>query len=99
MKYLTIDDVCEMLSISRRTLERMREPSSKLGNDPLDNLREKLSRRLTLDESLIERQDLTSFRLQKDRLYFPSPDLYIGSSPRWEQDKLISWLAENGHRL
>lgn len=86
MKYLTIDEVCEMLSISRRTLERMRSPQSK-------SIQEIMNQSLT-----IHGLEVLSPR-SKDRLYFPEPDLYIGKSPRWEMDKLISWLSENGHRL
>jgi hypothetical protein len=36
---------------------------------------------------------------QRERLPFPEPDLYIGRSPRWEMEKLLSWLEKNGHRL
>ncbi|MNE58506.1 Helix-turn-helix domain protein [compost metagenome] len=85
MKYLTIDEVCEMLSVSRRTLERMRSPTSK-------SLQELMS-----ETSFI---DVDRFRpYSKERVYFPEPDFYIGKSPRWEMDKLLSWLSENGHRL
>ncbi|WP_193906233.1 hypothetical protein [Cellvibrio polysaccharolyticus] len=36
---------------------------------------------------------------QWDRIPFPEPDLYVGKSPRWEQDKLLSWLKKNGRQL
>ncbi len=85
MKYLTIDDVCEMLSISRRTLERMRSES------------------LIIDNSYIEDTifDGRRHHLQRHfgRAAFPSPDLFIGRSPRWEQDRLIAWLEQYGHLL
>lgn len=97
MRYLTIDEVCEMLSISRRTLERMRDPRSKIGKESElgSNFREILMG-MTVDEL---KSSISPAGSRRERVYFPSPDLYIGSSPRWEQERLLSWLAENGHRL
>lgn len=90
VKYLTIDDVCEMLSISRRTLERMRLDT---GSGALTNVLE--GRRLTSSSfNIANRSSVTGKKTS-----FPEPDLYIGKSPRWEQDKLISWLEENGRYL
>ncbi len=84
MKYITINDVCEMLSISRRTLERIRGIKNVLNSSSL-NIRK------------TNHLDLLS--LGEESLIFPEPDLFIGRSPRWERDKLISWLQENGSRL
>ncbi|EPW7037831.1 helix-turn-helix domain-containing protein [Vibrio parahaemolyticus] len=95
MKYLTIDEVCEMLSISRRTLERMRSPDSKIlfGAAARNALIAKaISTRATSSIDILENDS-------RDKLYFPEPDLYIGKSPRWEMNALVSWLSENGHRL
>lgn len=82
MKYLTIDDVCEMLSISRRTLERMR------------------SETLIIDERDVEfTLRHHNLRASFGRVAFPEPDLFIGRSPRWEQNRLITWLENYGHLL
>ncbi|APP04884.1 hypothetical protein BG259_05790 [Vibrio harveyi] len=81
MKYLTIDDVCEMLSISRRTLERMR------------------SETLVVDERNVEFTLRTHPLRAFGRVAFPEPDLFIGRSPRWEQERLITWLENYGHLL
>lgn len=89
MKYLTIDEMCEMLSISRRTLERMRSHADKPRNG-------------ITTESFIERTEKMPKLFggaSEDRIRFPDPDFYIGKSPRWEMDKLLLWLSENGHRL
>jgi hypothetical protein len=83
MKYLTIDAVCEMLSISRRTLERLRRPKE----NP-----KKSSKFMPQ-----ERPNIST--ILYGTATFPEPDLYIGRSPRWEHDKLIKWLQENGSRL
>ncbi len=98
MKYLTIEDVCEMLSISRRTLERMRAK-------PIDlaSMIEELKR-----DGVREYADhLTSLEYKEDqkkiesgeKVPFPEPEFYMGKSPRWEQGKLIEWLKENGNKL
>lgn len=91
MKYLTIDDVCKLLSISRRTLERMRSKSITKGNrvptkqpNDMQNITDRL-------EQITENRN--------DRVSFPEPDIYLGKSPRWDQDNLIAWLQENGHKL
>lgn len=91
MKYLTIEDLCEMLSISRRTLERMRSPNSKTSNK---NLKTKNTIRGTKNNKV---DSLLPPNI--DRTYFPDPDIYIGKSPRWEEDNLFVWLKENGHLL
>ncbi len=88
MKYLTIDDVCEMLSISRRTLERMRVLSAY-------ELLQSIQQRNPITSDLND----TDIKNETERLSFPEPDLFIGKSPRWEQDKLISWLQINGKKL
>lgn len=89
MKYLTIDDVCEMLSISRRTLERMRSPSSKIFRNTI-----------SCDNSFdIWSNKGVRVEQSQGRAFFPEPDFYIGNSPRWERDSLVVWLTENGHRL
>ncbi|BCV58476.1 hypothetical protein NM528_09490 [Shewanella algae] len=92
MKYLTIDDVCDMLSISRRTLERMRPDtmSSVLANLPSD----RVNRFASKPSNIIEK-----INTQGKKMSFPEPDLYIGKSPRWERDKLVAWLEENGRYL
>ena len=92
VKYLTIDDVCDMLSISRRTLERMRPDtmSGALANLPSDR-----ANRFSVNSSDI----LERINTQGKKMSFPEPDLYIGKSPRWERDKLIAWLEENGRYL
>lgn len=90
MKFLTIDDVCEMLSISRRTLERMRSPSSKSVRELMEG------DRMMSAVSLLDIQHKDS---KRERMFFPDPDLNIGNSPRWERDKLLAWLEENGSRL
>ena len=92
MKYLTIDDVCDMFSISRRTLERMR-PDTMSG--ALANLQSGRVNRLSVNSSDI----LGRINAQGEKMSFPEPDLYIGKSPRWEQDKLIAWLEKNGRYL
>lgn len=81
MKFLTIEDVCEMLSISRRTLERMRSSRFESKIDIQTSNLDGIARPL------------------KKRVQFPEPDLYIGNSPRWEKDKLLKWLMENGKNL
>ncbi|MEZ8256535.1 helix-turn-helix domain-containing protein [Vibrio cyclitrophicus] len=92
MKYLTIDDVCDMFSISRRTLERMR-PDTRSG--ALAKLPPTLANRFSVDPSdILERTNP-----QGKKMNFPEPDLYIGKSPRWDRDKLIAWLEENGRYL
>lgn len=92
MKYLTIDDVCDMLSISRRTLERMR-PDTMSG--ALANLQSGRANKLPVNSfDILRRIDA-----QGKKMSFPEPDLYIGKSPRWERDKLIAWLEENGRYL
>jgi hypothetical protein len=95
MKFLTIEDVCEMLSISRRTLERMRAGSA-------SSIQEMLESKNLGSSSIIDAHEfsaeLRSGR-QWGRIPFPEPDLYIGKSPRWERDKLLSWLEINGNRL
>ncbi len=88
MKYITIDDICEMLSISRRTLERMR--STRSVEDPVSHL---------INSKVNQKKIGILLSFENTPLDFPEPDLYIGRSPRWEQDKLISWLQENGNRL
>jgi len=89
MKYLTIDAVCEMLSISRRTLERLRQPKKKVSS--------KISSMCNINKLA---PDLSNFSvLLYGPVEFPKPDLFIGRSPRWEHDKLIKWLQENGSRL
>ena len=93
VKYLTIDDVCDMLSISRRTLERMRPDTSSGG--PLANLLLDRRERFAVNTS----NSLGGINTQGARINFPMPDLYIGKSPRWERDKLIAWLEENGRYL
>lgn len=92
MKYLTIDDVCDMLSISRRTLERMRPDtmSGVLANLPSDRVNRFASKSSNKFEKI---------NTQGKKMSFPEPDLYIGKSPRWELDKLIAWLEENGRYL
>lgn len=52
MVLLTINDVCESLSISRRTLERIR------------------------------------------KVNFMKPTLFVGKSPRWEEETLRTWLTK-----
>ncbi|MGS0629141.1 MULTISPECIES: helix-turn-helix transcriptional regulator [Photorhabdus] len=89
MKYLTIDEVCEMLSISRRTLERMR-------SDTLDSRRNEPNSGDVIRNGI---GDLVGQMKHPHRISFPKPDFYIGKSPRWERDKLITWLQKNGHRL
>lgn len=98
LKYLTIDDVCDMLSISRRTFERMRSVSHQgLPSDFFE------PRAFVGISSPAVRQGLERIRgatgVSLQPLSFPEPDLHIGRSPRWEQDKLIAWLQENGSRL
>ncbi len=94
MKYLTIDEVCEMLSVSRRTLERMRSPSSKsLQGAAARNAAVEIAMESFVRSRAFEDGGVTG------KLYFPEPDLYIGKSPRWEMNALVSWLSENGHRL
>lgn len=93
MKYLTIDNVCEMLNISRRTLERMRQ------RDPLQGAKSfkkshGMTTRVMTNSNIANLESFLS-----EPLPFPEPDLYIGRSPRWEQEKLIKWLQENGARL
>lgn len=88
MKYITIDDICEMLSISRRTLERMR--SARSVEDHVNDL---------INSKFNKKKLGILLSFENEPLEFPEPDLYIGRSPRWEQDKLISWLQENGNRL
>lgn len=90
MKFLTIEDVCEMLSISRRTLERMRAGRS-------GNISDLVGSNDT--ESLSELFDRSSRNVGGERLPFPEPDLYLGKSPRWDRDKLLKWLEENGDKL
>lgn len=51
-KYIGIVGVCELLSIDRRTLERMRKHN------------------------------------------FPTPNFWIGKSPRWEEGELVEQLKE-----
>lgn len=92
VKYLTIDDVCDMLSISRRTLERMR-PDTMSG--VLANLASDRTNRFTGNPS----DKLERINTQGKKMSFPEPDLYIGKSPRWDRDKLIAWLEENGRYL
>ena len=83
VKYLTIDDICEMLSISRRTLERMRD-----------------TRKLARPSPMRVFNDLDSLLGNNlESVNFPEPDLFIGRSPRWEQEKLVAWLQKNGSRL
>ena len=90
MKFLTIEDVCEMLSISRRTLERMRVGRSATISDLVN------SRGAGSPSALFDR---TNRNISGERLPFPEPDIYLGKSPRWDRDKLLKWLEENGDRL
>lgn len=89
VKFLTIDDVCEMLSISRRTLERMRSPSSK----SIRELMEPGGITSSIELDILHKDS------KRKRVYFPDPDLNIGNSPRWERDKLLAWLEKNGSHL
>jgi len=91
MKFLTIDDVCEMLSISRRTLERMRSPSSKSISE--------LVKTNDVQSVVLDTVDSLHKRSKRERIFFPDPDLNIGNSPRWERDKLLVWLEKNGSNL
>ena len=87
MKYIRIEDICEMLSISRRTLERMRAKE-----DPLESI-------LSKHSSHTINQNTSNLINNLRNRSFPKPDFFIGKSPRWEQDGLISWLKEYGKNL
>lgn len=86
MRYLKIDDVCKMLSISRRTFERMRANGKDQEENPMFNM-------------TTRNDDLTKLFGNILPLKFPQPDLFIGRSPRWEEKRLIEWLEKNGSRL
>ncbi len=89
MKFLTIDDVCKMLSISRRTLERMR----------VSSLQKRLKSSSVVPDIRDSVEDTEYASRDGQRIPFPEPDLYIGKSPRWEMDKLLVWLKKNGGQL
>lgn len=92
MKYLTIADICEMLNISRRTLERLKARNT---DDFLSNLSND-NNSMSLSSKVIG-SDNEGFN--KNGIPFPLPDIMIGNSPRWEQEKLIDWLKVNGSKL
>jgi transcriptional regulator with XRE-family HTH domain len=33
--------------------------------------------------------------ISQGKTNFPAPDIYIGASPKWTKDKVISWLMSN----
>jgi predicted DNA-binding transcriptional regulator AlpA len=77
---LTVEQICEKLSISRSTLDRWRGigNSSLPRNTILDSVNELLGSK-TNDEPIIP---------------FPKPTLNIGRSPRWSANEINKWIKK-----
>jgi predicted DNA-binding transcriptional regulator AlpA len=88
-RWLSADDVCVRLSVSKSTLDRWRkiqpDAPSPFGRQGFFQTRVLTDPRTTAD---IENESagLTPF---------PEPDLNVGGSPRWDANDVNAWLAEN----
>lgn len=85
---LTMEQICEKLSISRSTLDRWRG----IGN----NGRSLLNHRavtLVSKELVPRRLELLDNRANDEPIIpFPKPTLNIGRSPRWSANEINKWI-------
>ena len=86
--YLSADDICSRLSVSRSTFDRWR----KITGTPSP---------FGTDGNIFQTKVNTSFRSIADvendvgLTPFPQPAMNVGGSPRWSADDVNLWLVNN----
>lgn len=90
--FLTIEDICARLSISRRTFDRMRgTPQTGTGQKAIGAVFTKSTGRIYTAGMhglmTAEERELASAPP------FPQPTCFIGRSPRWSTKVVNEWLA------
>lgn len=90
---LSIEDICQRLGISRTTLDRwVRNGGGKLSSTSGSrSLAMQIGAGMALSKTLQEVAD----GLGETTISFPSPDIRIGNSPKWEMETFKSWLRAN----
>lgn len=86
--FLSAEDICSKLSVSRSTFDRWRRINSPFG----------------LSGSVFQTKVLADmpspFEIESEGegvglTPFPEPALNVGGSPRWDADDVNAWLVEN----
>ena len=80
VELIGIDDIAKRLGVSRSTLERWIRTGNGSGLPTFGGQQ-------TLG-------DLAA-NLTEGKMSFPPPDIYIGSSPKWDKKTVVAWLVKN----
>lgn len=84
---LGIDEVVTRIGVSRSTLERWIRKSKEL------TLMERVQNQAA--RAGMSLPSGNGFSARNTQPMFPSPDLYIGASPKWLKETVINWLIAN----
>lgn len=88
----TIEDICSVLSISRRTFDRLRE----LKVAPTRTIGVMASRSTGRRQTAMRGSATTEDRDLASAPQFPEPTCTIGRSPRWSAKVVNAWIASAG---
>lgn len=90
-------DIQEILNISKSTLDRWIR-NGKPEDFSIGLLQKSRIERTSLftqrRSTYFDRNDIDNTDEDDEMIVFPSPDLYIGRSPRWIKQTIATWLIE-----
>jgi predicted DNA-binding transcriptional regulator AlpA len=86
--YLSADDICNKLSVSKSTLDRWRRIKSNAESPCGPG-----GFQTRVLESLRTGADVENETIGLTA--FPAPSLYVGGNPRWDAGAVNAWLIEN----